>query len=110
MDILESGKVAMAGSMPEVLLASMAALHEVVQTIEPIRPPTLDGPLEGGEGTSEIVGDCDEDMESQTDEILQRLKEAAGNTEAAEAAMKGIISESFGNIAKGRGKCRFEPR
>ena len=104
LDILESGKVAMAGSMPEALLASMAAVHEVVQTIEPMRPPTLDGPLEGGDGASELVGDGDEDMDTQAELLFQRLQESQG-TDAM-----NFISESLGNIAKGRGKCRFEPR
>ena len=108
LDICESGEVAMAGSMPEALLASMAAVHEVVQTIEPMRPPTLDGPLEGGDGAGDLVGDGDEDMDTQAELLLQRLQEAQG------ADAMNIVRESVGNIAKGRGEAgsnsRFEPR
>ena len=84
----------------------MAAVHEVVQIIDPIKAPMLDWPLEGRDSAGEVVTDGDEDIDTQMEEILQRLKKAAG----AEAAMNGIISESLWSIATGRSKCRFEPR
>ena len=42
---LETGSFAINASVPEDLLSAMAAVHEAVNSLEPVQHPTLDTPL-----------------------------------------------------------------
>ena len=79
---LESGKFAASADMPEELLAAMASVHEVVNAVVPLQPPTLDRADTSGihqaEGFSASQAQEDDAAMSEGDviESLDRVDES----------------------------------